>query len=178
MAERDRSITQSEMSQVPGSCAHFNLRRADRVMTRLYDEMLRPSGLKSTQFTLLAAVRLMGPVTVNALAAGIVMDRTTLTRNLRPLKKERWIAVEPGKDRRVREVTLTAEGRRVLEKAYPLWREAQASVSERLGGERLEHLLDAVASSTRRPSKKPSRKWSPRRASSPRRTRPCSRPWA
>ena len=133
------------MSQVPGACAHFNLRRADRVMTRLYDEMLRPSGLKSTQFTLLAAVRLKGPVTVNGLAEAIVMDRTTLTRNLRPLKKEGWISVEPGKDRRVREVSLTEEGRRVLDKAYPLWREAQTRVSERLGGERLEHLLGDLA---------------------------------
>ena len=145
MADRSPSTTHAEISQVPGACAHFNLRRADRVMTRLYDEMLRPSGLKSTQFTLLAAVRLMEPVTVNGLADGVVMDRTTLTRNLRPLAKEGWIAIEPGEDRRVREVSLTAAGRRVLEKAYPLWREAQARVSDRLGGERLEHLLGDLA---------------------------------
>ena len=143
MAAED--VTLQDMAQVPGTCANYNLRRADRVVSQLYDEMLRPSGLKSTQFTLLTAVRLKEPIAINCLAGALFMDRTTLTRNLRPLKNEGWITIDPGLDRRVREVSLTAEGRQVLERAYPLWRQAQARVAERLGGERMEHLLGDLA---------------------------------
>ena len=146
MADRDtRPATEEEISQVPATCAHFNVRRADRVMTQLYDEMLRPSGLKSTQFTLLTAIRLRGPVTIKGLAEAIVMDRTTLTRNLRPLEKEGWIAILPGTDRRVREVSVTEKGSRALDRAFPLWREAQAHVAERLGKARLSDLLGDLA---------------------------------
>ena len=133
--------TLEEIIQVPAGCASFNLRRADRVVTQLYDEKLRPAGLKSTQFTLLTAVRLHQPVTINCLAEGIVMDRTTLTRNLRPLEKEGMIAIAPGRDRRVREVSLTGHGRATLDRAYPLWQEAQREVAERLGSERLARLI-------------------------------------
>ncbi len=143
MATED--VTLQDMAQVPGTCANYNLRRADRVVTQLYDEALRPSGIKSTQFTLLTAVRLKQPIAINCLADALFMDRTTLTRNLGPLKKEGWITIEPGQDRRVREVSLTADGRRVLEQAYPLWQQAQAHVAERLGGERMAHLLGDLA---------------------------------
>lgn len=139
------SPTIEEMAKVPGTCASFNLRRADRVVTQLYDEILRPAGIKSTQFTLLTAIRLRGPVTINGLAEGLVMDRTTLTRNLRPLQKEGLIQIHPGTDRRVREVVLTGEGRRVLERAFPLWQKAQAMIAERLGSERLSHMLADLA---------------------------------
>ena len=134
-----------EVSQVPGSCAHFNLRRADRVMTQLYDQMLRPSGVKPTQFTLLAAIRLKGPVTIKGLADAIAMDRTTLTRNLRPLLKEGWVEIAPGTDRRVREVSLTAEGSSALERALPLWRKAQDHVAERFGSERMGRMIAELA---------------------------------
>ena len=114
-------------------------------MTQLYDEMLRPSGLKSTQFTLLTAIRLNEPVTIKGLADGIAMDRTTLTRNLRPLEKKGWIEITPGRDRRVREVSVTAEGRHALERAFPLWRQAQAQVAERVGEERLGRMIGDLA---------------------------------
>lgn len=134
-------VTLQDISRIPGTCASFNLRRADRVVTHFYDEKLRPAGLKSTQFTLLTAIRLNEPAAINGLADGLVMDRTTMTRNLRPLEKQGLIAIAPGSDRRVREVSLTAKGHEALERAYPLWRQAQARIAERLGGERMEHLL-------------------------------------
>ncbi len=149
MSMTDRDTTLEDMSRVPGTCANYNLRRADRVVTQLYDEMLRPAGLKSTQFTLLTAVRLKEPIAINGLAEALFIDRTTLTRNLRPLQKEGWIGVAPGQDRRVREVSLTAEGREVLEQAYPLWQQAQARIAERLGSERMEHLLGHLAATVR-----------------------------
>ncbi|MEM7588037.1 MAG: MarR family winged helix-turn-helix transcriptional regulator [Acidobacteriota bacterium] len=132
----------TEMASMPTHCASYNLRRADRVVTQLYDEALRESGLKSTQFTLLSAVRIAGPVAINCLAERLVMDRTTLTRNLRLLQKEGWVEIHPGsRDRRVREVSLTEEGGRVQEGAFPLWQKAQSEVAERLGTERLYDLL-------------------------------------
>ncbi|MEM7349588.1 MAG: MarR family winged helix-turn-helix transcriptional regulator [Acidobacteriota bacterium] len=137
--------TIEELAQVPGTCASFNLRRADRIVTQLYAEMLRPVGIKPTQFTLLTAIRLRGPVTINGLAEGLVMDRTTLTRNLKPLEKAGLVVIHPGRDRRVREVMLTGEGRRTLERAYPLWRKAQALIADRLGEERLSHMLGDLA---------------------------------
>ncbi len=145
MSTATKDVTLQDIARVPGTCASFNLRRADRVVTQLYDEKLRPAGLKSTQFTLLTAIRLKEPVTIRQLADGLVMDRTTLTRNLRPLAKEGMISIVPGKDRRVREVSSTAAGRGALERAYPLWQEAQALIAERLGGERMEHLLGDLA---------------------------------
>lgn len=114
-------------------------------MTQLYDEILRPSGLRATQFSLLAAVRLQEPVAVNQLAESAVMDRTTLTRNLKPLEREGLVTVTPGSsDRRRREVSLTAKGAEALAAAYPLWHEAQAIVSENLGGQQLDTLLSGL----------------------------------
>ena len=142
-------VALEDLAQIPGTCANYNLRRADRVITQLYDETLRPSGLKSTQFTLLTAVRLKEPIAINCLAGALFMDRTTLTRNLRPLQKEGWVVIAPGQDRRVREVSLTADGRQVLDRAYPLWQQAQAHIAERLGVERMEHLLGDLAATVR-----------------------------
>ena len=87
------------------------------------------------------ATRVMGPVTVVKLAQVMVMDRTTLTRNLEILEKRGLITIKPGEDRREREVNLTAEGMEVLAKAVPLWEEAQERVREGLGEERLQNLL-------------------------------------
>ncbi len=109
-------------------CACFNLRKATRLATQLYDEKLRPVGLRATQFPLLVTIRLLGPVSVNELAEELVMDRTTLTRNLKPLERDGLIESRPGSDRRVREVLLSAHGHQVLKRAHPLWQEAQEEV--------------------------------------------------
>lgn len=145
MSMTARDDTLKDLAEVPGTCASFHLRRADRVITQLYDEALRPVGLKSTQFTLLTAIRLKGPVAINGLAQGMVMDRTTLTRNLRPLEKEGLIRIAPGKDRRVREVSLTETGKSRLKRALPIWRQVQERVAKRLGAERMARLLEDLS---------------------------------
>ena len=127
--------------EIGRTCACFKVRKAARAITKLYEEVLRPSGLRATQFSLLMAARVMGPVTVVKLAEVMVMDRTTLTRNLQILEKRGLIAIKPGEDRREREVTLTASGMEVLTKAVPLWEEAQNRVKKGLGEERLHDLL-------------------------------------
>ncbi len=122
-------------------CACFNIRKTARIITQLYDEELRPTGLRITQFALLMATRGLAPVTVTRLAKIGVMDRTTLTRNLRPLEKQGLIRIEPGEDRRERQVTLTARGQQALAKAFPLWEKAQARVADGFGQERLQRLF-------------------------------------
>jgi len=116
-------------------CACFNLRKTARAITQLYDEALRPTGLRCTQFSLLIATMMLEPVTVTRLAEIAVMDRTTLTRNLRPLEKEGLINVSPGDDQRTRIITLKTRGKKVLSEALPLWERAQARVVKGLGQE-------------------------------------------
>ena len=127
--------------QATKTCACANLRKAARAVTQLYDEALRPAGVLATQLPLLMTTRQFEPVTVNQLAEATVMDRTTLTRNLRPLQRDGLIRIAPGKDRRVREVSLTRKGHTALAQAYPLWQAVQARVAERMGAERLQHLV-------------------------------------
>ncbi len=126
-------------------CACFNLRKAARAITQLYDAALEPSRLRATQFSLLAVLRAMGEPTISRLAKAMVMDRTTLTRNLRPLEKLGLLEVIAGKDRRTRHVGLTVLGRDRLATAFPLWREAQARVAKGLGAARRERLLSDLA---------------------------------
>lgn len=121
-------------------CACFNLRKTARAITKLYDEALRPTGLRVTQFSLLIATTMLGSVTVTRLAEIGVMDRTTLTRNLKPLEKKRLIEVTAGKDQRTRVINLTTRGQEVLTKALPLWEKAQARVIKELGQERWKSL--------------------------------------
>ena len=137
--ESDRAIEQRVNKLTVAKymdCACFNLRKTARAITQLYDEALRPSGLRCTQFSLLIATTRLEPVTVTHLAEIAVMDRTTLARNLRLLEKEGLINVTPGDDQRTRIVTVTTRGKEVLSKAFPLWEKAQARVVKGLGQER------------------------------------------
>src|SRR5215467_14680471 len=89
----------------PGECNCLAVRQAARHITQFYDQLLAPSGLRTTQFSILARLRQLGPMTINALAAEMVMDRTTLGRNILPLERDGLIAVEQGsRDRRSKEL--------------------------------------------------------------------------
>lgn len=135
---------QIDLSEVR-RCACATIRRTDRVLTQFYDEILAPSGLYVTQFTLLAALTEAAPVTINRLAEILVMDRTTLTRNLEVLAKQHLVRIEEGQDRRTRLVLLTQEGEEALRRAWPLWQEAQARIERTLGRERFEDLLTELS---------------------------------
>jgi DNA-binding MarR family transcriptional regulator len=128
------------------NCTSFNLRKAARVVTHLYDEMLKPSGLRSTQYSLLIVLSMGEAETISNLANTLVMDRTTLTRNLKPLQSQGWIKRVPGEDRRTRTWTITNAGRKVLAEALPLWQKAQRKTIEQLTQNRwsslLNHLFD------------------------------------
>lgn len=146
------SIMHSQESQpsslsldAAANCTCFNLRKATRVVTQFFDQRLQASGLLVNQFTLLAALAQSGSPTMKTLAQILVMDRTTLTRNLKPLQRQGLIAIEPGHDQRERIVTLTPAGQVALAKALPLWKDAQQQVVEGLGKDQWQILLSSLA---------------------------------
>lgn len=108
-------------------CTANALRQASRRLSQLYDEALAPTGLRATQYSMLAELDRRGePPTVTELAEAMVLDRSALGHNLRPLEREGLIAIVPGRtDRRRREIVLTGTGRATLKRARPLWRRAQ-----------------------------------------------------
>jgi DNA-binding MarR family transcriptional regulator len=136
------------------------LRRAARAVTQVFDEALAPSGLRATQFTLLVTSRLMGESTINELAEKMAMDRTTLSRNLKPLVRSGLLEVRRGEDLRTRLVRLTPAGEQALEEACPLWQHAQQETVSVLGEERYEALLGdlskAVSLAAKGPREAPS----------------------
>ena len=134
-----------QLAQEGSSCVSFNIRKAARAVTQLYDERMRPFGLRSTQLSILGKALVLQPVTVTRLAEVTVTDRTTLTRNLRLLEQQGLIQVDRGHDRREREVRLTDRGREVLAHVYPIWQEVQAEVARRFGSEWLARLLPELS---------------------------------
>lgn len=141
-----------ELARVGRECAFFKMRKASRAITQIYDRFMKDSGLASTQFSLLVVLGQAGEITITRLAELLVMDRTTLSRNLRPLEREGLIRVVPGPDRRSRALALTDQGRDRLAKALALWEQAQAHMAERLGPERwqgLKETLDATVDELR-----------------------------
>jgi DNA-binding MarR family transcriptional regulator len=133
------------------TCVCFSARQAARALTRVYDEALRPAGIRSTQLALMNAIRLLGPLRVKRLASAVVIDRTTLTRSLRRLEREGLVQIEAGADLRERHVQLTARGEERLDQAFPLWEAAQAELEKKMGREnlvRLQKMLRSLTGST------------------------------
>jgi len=126
------------------ACHCFAIRRAARAITQLYDRKLRPSGLRATQFTLLSVLVRAGALPVNELASLLGMERTTLTRNLRPLLDQGFVRLDPGEDQRVRMVCITAAGLGAAEKALPYWREAQRAIAKNMAPASLKAIAALV----------------------------------
>jgi DNA-binding MarR family transcriptional regulator len=122
------------------SCACFNLRKASRAVTQAFDEALQPTGLRSTQLVVLLAAALFEQASVSHLARELVLDRTTLTRNLRPLTASGLVRLSAGRDAREKQVELTAKGRRTLARALPVWAAAQRKFVDHVGTERWDQL--------------------------------------
>lgn len=144
MAKATERLDLKGAREIAQGCVANRMRRADRAVMHYYDDALRPFGLKMTQFTLLTALRLMAPVTIQELAKALVMDRTTLTRNLAALERQDLVRIASGADRRTRVAELSAAGHRVLARAFPEWRKAQARVRRKLGAARADRLVTAL----------------------------------
>jgi DNA-binding MarR family transcriptional regulator len=142
----------AELTEIATDCACRNLRRTARAVTQLYDDTLRPSGLRITQFTLLVAVALSEPVPITRLADALDLDRTTLARDLKPLTERGLLEITTGEDKRTRMVRLTAQGREATTRAYPLWQQAQARIVQGSGPDRWQAVaggLEEVAALAR-----------------------------
>lgn len=138
-------LTTAHRHEVAQRCAHYNLKRATRAVTRLYEAALGDVGLTITQFTLLIAASMAGPVAMGHLAEELVMDRTTLSRNLRPLGARGLVVVDPGEhDHRARIISVTDEGERLLARAHPRWRVAQDRVVATFGDTPYDAFLASV----------------------------------
>lgn len=126
---------------VNNSCFCFALRRASRAVSQRYDHALSRIGLRSTQFNLLAGMAQHEAKTLTQLANYLGMDRTTLTRNLKPLIRSGWIATLKVADKRSRPYCLTEQGEAILKKALPIWIQYQEQIHQLLGKDYCEKML-------------------------------------
>jgi DNA-binding MarR family transcriptional regulator len=129
----------------PAACNCLALRQAARQVTALYDRQLAAEGLRATQYSILARLSRVGPLSVNALATAMVMDRTTLGRALRPLERDGLVAIGPGRDGRTRAIALTRTGAERLKTASARWREAQRQFERAYGSADAAALRAALA---------------------------------
>ncbi len=134
------------------ACVCFNFRKTARAVTQLYDGIMKPSGLQGTQFSLIAVISALESSTINRLSEALVMDRTTLTRNLKVLEKQGLVRITPGEDQRTRVVTISGKGSKRFNDALPLWEKAQSHMVDRFGKKRWMDMmadLKKVVSMTR-----------------------------
>ncbi|PCJ23382.1 MAG: MarR family transcriptional regulator [SAR86 cluster bacterium] len=121
-------------------CSCFYLRRAARLVTRQYLETMKGTGLKSSQFSILAMVSHHGSLTITDLADKMGLERTSLSRALRPMEKDGLLSISEERERRRRFVELTKQGREDFKKALPLWNKAQQQFKKQLGAQELKTL--------------------------------------
>ncbi len=129
-------------------CACEALRRTARSVTSLYKEELTGSGVRVAQLPILVAAALMGRAPITSMAESLVIDRTTLTRNLAILEEQGLVVIEDDDDRRLRLVVLTSQGRVALKAALAAWRKAQDQVAAAFGPQRLNALVSELAAFT------------------------------
>ena len=129
-------------------CACANLRRTARLVSRLYEEALRPSGVGGPQFTLLQALKRAPGLSQKQIAELLGIDSTTLTRTLALLRKRGWVSATAGSDRRFLRFTLNKSGEKQYERALPYWESAQKRFQQALGEPHWTKLVDALVNTT------------------------------
>lgn len=122
-------------------CCCFNMRKVTRAVTQYFDRVLEPAGIRATQFTLLVALSSTKGKTLTEIADSLVMDRTTLTRNLKPLEKMGLINTVQTLDKRSKAYVLTEQGEQTVERAIPLWDQAQSNMVNSLGEETYQDVI-------------------------------------
>ncbi len=132
-------------TQVPATCMGLHIRRASRILTNVYDTAFRSIGLEANQFTLLVAIHLFESVPITRLAQELFTDQTTMTRNVKLLEKQGLVAITPGKDRRMKLVSLTTEGQTVLKRSLPIWEQVQAELMQHFGEQKWQTLLSLLS---------------------------------
>jgi DNA-binding MarR family transcriptional regulator len=132
--ELDRAADEPLSSQIARNCLMTRARQISRVLTSLYDDALRPFGIVAPQFSLLVLIAEFGPISRSDLGRRNHHERSTLTRNLQPLIAQGWVAEDvPASDGRSRPLSLTHEGKALLDSAASAWSAAQSHVTRLLG---------------------------------------------
>jgi DNA-binding MarR family transcriptional regulator len=136
---------QALVDEIARDCVMTRWRAANRVLAAIYDEELRPFGLKSSQHSLLVAVTKAGPVRRIDLGRLLSLDPSTLTRNLAVMLKHGWVEeVSDDGDERAAPVQATTVGRKLLERSAPAWRRAQGRAKKLLGSDGLDLIFSAL----------------------------------
>ena len=133
MEKETPHIAQQQLVEIEQQCLGLLTRQVARRVTQWYDQCLQQNGLRSTQFNVLVAIAIAQTVPLTRLAEILVLDRTTLARNLKPLEQQGLVRIDPGEDRRVHLIRLTEPGYTLLQQALPSWEKAQAEMMARLG---------------------------------------------
>jgi DNA-binding MarR family transcriptional regulator len=136
--------TTSPIDTIAKTCVAVRLRLLNRVITSFYDEALRPLGLKVSQLNILTVTAKLGLARPAQVCKILQLDTSTLSRNVKPLQAHGWLEVVPETDGRAQPFRLTAQGKRLIQKAVPAWQKAQCQATELLGEEGIA-LLDRVA---------------------------------
>jgi DNA-binding MarR family transcriptional regulator len=143
--------SKTTIDDIAGECIAVRLRMLNRVVTNIYDDALRPLGLKVSQMNILVAAAKMGTARPTEVCEHLHLDVSTLSRNVDRMKARGWLEVVPDEDGRSQPFRLTTQGRRLLEKAVPSWEEAQERVKELLGGDivnQLNHAMRRISEAT------------------------------
>ncbi len=138
-------IDNSKLAEMARTCACFNFRKASRSVTQLFDQTLAPTGLRSTQLVILITSQLLGPSSIARLARELVMDRSTLTRNLKPLLSLGLLRFAAAGDGKHKSVELTDEGLVALSKAAPYWQRAQTHLVGQFGSDHWSRIMTDMA---------------------------------
>jgi DNA-binding MarR family transcriptional regulator len=138
------NATTSSIDTIARTCIAVRLRLLNRVVTNLYDDALRPLGLKVSQLNILTVTAQLGLARPAQVCDILQLDASTLSRNVKPLQAHGWLEVVPDEDARAQPFRLTPQGKRLIEKAIPAWEEAQRQATELLGDEG-SALLDRAA---------------------------------
>src|SRR3989440_1924345 len=139
----DRSYDRA-VDTIAGTCVSVRLRLLNRVVTNIYDDCLRPLGLKASQLNILVVPARLGLARPAQVCEILQLDASTLSRNVKPLQAHGWLEVVPEDDARAQPFRLTPQGKRLIQKAVPAWEEAQRQATELLGDEGIV-LLDKAA---------------------------------
>jgi DNA-binding MarR family transcriptional regulator len=142
-------VTEMTRQELLARCACFDLRKATRAVSRLYDDCLRPLGLNITQYSLLRVIESEPQISVSTLGRYMVMDRTSVTRALAPLERDRLIRSRVGSDKRMRIVSLTKKGTKLIADAKSHWDEAQKTFLDLIGDRRWTVMRGLLRDTTR-----------------------------
>src|SRR5437588_1722177 len=145
----DNQKTTPAIDAIARTCIAVRLRLLNRIVTNLYDDALRPLGLKVSQLNILVVTARLGLARPAQVCEVLQLDTSTLSRNVKPLQAHGWLEVVPDEDARAQPFRLTPQGKRLIEKAVPAWEEAQRRATELLGDEGIA-LLDRAAKKLRR----------------------------